>query len=91
MFPHLMGMKEYHRLSSEDMGAIIGTSRQTYESKMQRGNFTPFECKAFCRRFGVGFDYLFATIDELTGTDTGEYTQDSNDEEPDESVKQEAE
>lgn len=65
MFPHLMGMKESHHLSSEEMGAIIGTSRQTYENKMLRGNFTPFECKAFCKRFGKSFDYLFATMDEV--------------------------
>ena len=65
MFPHLLGMKEFYRLSGEDMGAVIGTSRQTYENKIRSGNFTPEECKAFCRRFGVGFDYLFSTIDEI--------------------------
>ena len=64
MFPNLMGMKEYHHLSSEEMGAIINTSRQTYESKMQRGSFTPLECKAYWRRFGKSFDYLFATFEE---------------------------
>lgn len=64
MFPNLMGMKEYHHLSSEEMGAIIGTSRQTYENKMQTGKFSPTECKLFCRRFNKSFDYLFATIDE---------------------------
>ena len=65
MFPNLMGMKEYHHLSSEDMGAIIGTSRQTYEYKMQTGKFTPQECKLFCKRFEKPFDYLFATIEEV--------------------------
>ena len=69
MFPHLMGMKEYNHLSSKDMGAIIGKSRQTYEVKMAQGNFTVFECKALCRYFKVGFDYLFATMDELTGAE----------------------
>ena len=70
MFPHLMGMKEYNHLSSEDMGAMIGTSRQTYENKMARGNFTPRECKIYCRRFGQSFEYLFATIEELNGANT---------------------
>lgn len=63
MFPNLMGMKEYHNLSSEDMAEIINVSRQTYESKMQTGKFTPLECKTFCKRFGKSFDYLFATVE----------------------------
>lgn len=65
MFPNLMGMKEFYHLSSEDMGAIIGTSRQTYENKMQTGKFSPMECKLFCKKFGTTFDYLFATIEEV--------------------------
>ncbi len=69
MFPHLIGMKESHHLSSEDMGAIIGTCRQTYEYKAQHGNFTQFECKALCRKFGRSFEYLFATTDEIDEID----------------------
>ena len=69
MFPHLIAMKECHHLSSEDMGAIINVSRQTYEYKMQRGHFTPSECKAFCKHFGKSFDYLFATLDEIDRID----------------------
>ena len=69
MFPHLIAMKECNRLSSEDMGAIINVSRQTYEYKMQHGNFTPSECKVFCKRFGKSFDYLFATLDEIDRID----------------------
>ena len=65
MFPNLMGMKEFYHLSSEDMGAIIGTSRQTYENKMKTGKFTPVECKLFCERFGVTFDSLFSTIEKI--------------------------
>lgn len=61
MFPNLMGQKAYHKLTSEEMGGIIGVSRQTYESKMQSGRFTPQECKAFCNYFGKSFDFLFAT------------------------------
>lgn len=64
VFPNLMGMKEYHHMSSAAMAAIIGTSRQTYEYKMQTGKFSPAECKLFCRHFGKSFDYLFATVDE---------------------------
>ena len=69
MFPHLIAMKESHHLSSEDMAAIIGTARQTFDYKLQRGNFTPCECKAYCRYFGKSFDYLFATLDEIDHID----------------------
>lgn len=69
MFPHLIAMKETEHLTSEEMGAIIGTSRQTYEYKMQRESFTPHECKAYCKRFGKSFSYLFATIDEIEQID----------------------
>ena len=78
MFPNLMGMKEYHHLSSEEMGAIIGTSRQTYENKMQKGNFNPAECKAFCRKFGKSFDYLFATYDEAETAQHSARTSDND-------------
>lgn len=64
MFPNLLGMKAYYKLTSEDMGKIIGTSRQTFDYKMQRGCFTPSECKAFCRKFNKSFDFLFATVEE---------------------------
>ena len=60
MFPNLMGQKAFHKLTSEEMGSIIGVSRQTYESKMQSGRFYPQECVAYCRYFGKPFDYLFA-------------------------------
>lgn len=61
MFPNLMGQKAFYKLTSEEMGAIIGVSRQAYESKMASGRFTPEECKAYCKRFGKSFDFLFAT------------------------------
>lgn len=64
MFPNLLGMKAYYKLTSEEMGKIIGTSRQTFDYKMQRGGFTPSECKAFCKKFNKSFDFLFATVDE---------------------------
>ena len=64
MFPNLLGQKAYHKLTSEDMGKIIGVSRNTYDSKAQTGRFTPDECKAFCKYFNKSFDFLFATDDE---------------------------
>lgn len=67
MFPNLMGQKAYHHLTSEEMGAIIGVSRNAYESKMTSGRFTPAECKAFCERFNKSFDFLFATDEEAEG------------------------
>lgn len=65
MFPNLLGQKAFHKLTSEDMGKIIGQSRQSYETKINSGRFTPDECKAFCRYFDLSFDYLFATDDEV--------------------------
>ena len=65
MFPNLMGLKAYYKLTAEEMGEIIGVSRQSYESKMQTGRFTPAECKLFCKRFNKPFDFLFATVDEI--------------------------
>lgn len=70
MFPHLIAMKEINHLSAEEMGAIIGKSRTTYDYKMQCGNFTPMECKAYCKKFGKSFDYLFATMDEIEQIDS---------------------
>ena len=68
MFPNLMGQKAYHKLTSEDMGKIIGVSRTAYESKMQSGRFTPAECKAYCEHFSKSFDFLFATDEEADGS-----------------------
>lgn len=65
MFPNLMGQKSYRKLTSEDMGAIIGQSRQSYETKMQSGRFTAEECKKYCKYFGLPFEYLFATSEDL--------------------------
>ena len=69
LFPHLYAMKESHHLSADDMGAIIGKSRQTYLYKAQYGSFTPVECKALCRHFHKSFEYLFATNDDVDRID----------------------
>ena len=66
MYPNLMGMKAFHGLTSDDMGNILGISRNAYESKMKSGRFTPKECKLLCRYFKKPFTYLFATDDEIT-------------------------
>lgn len=60
MFPNLMGQKAFHKLTDADMGQIIGVSRQTFQSKMQSGRFTPRECRTLCDYFGKDFDFLFA-------------------------------
>ena len=65
MFPNLLGQKAYHKMTSDDMGKVIGLSRQSYEAKIASGRFTPDECKAFCQYFGLPFDYLFATDDDI--------------------------
>lgn len=64
MYPNLMGQKEYHKLSGEDMGKIIGISRTSYEQKIKSGRFTPAECKAYCDYFDKKFEYLFASQEE---------------------------
>lgn len=74
MYPNLMGQKAYHKLTTEQMGAIIGLSRQSYEVKMESGRFTPEECKKFCRYFGKSFDFLFATDEELCSAQQRNYT-----------------
>ena len=64
MYPNLMGQKEYHHLSNEEMGKLIGVSRNAYEQKIKSGRFTPAECKVYCDYFNKDFPYLFATQDE---------------------------
>ena len=64
MFPNLLGQKAYHRMTDEDMAAVIGVSRNSYLQKIKSGRFTPDECKAFCVFFGKRFDYLFADNDD---------------------------
>lgn len=65
MFPNLMGQKAFHKLTGDQMGEIIGLSRQSYETKMASGRFTPEECKKYCQYFNKTFDFLFATDAEL--------------------------
>ena len=66
MFPNLMGQKAYHKMTSDQMGEIIGKSRQAYETKMASGRFTPEECKKYCDYFNKPFEFLFATDNEIT-------------------------
>lgn len=61
MFPNLLGQKAYRHLSDDDMGEIIGVSRNAYRQKIKSGRFTPEECSKYCQYFGKRFEYLFAT------------------------------
>ena len=65
MYPNLLGQKAFHRMTEEDMAAVIGVSRITYQQKMKSGRFTPEECKAYCDYFKKSFAFLFATNEEL--------------------------
>lgn len=67
MYANLLGQKAYHHLTDEDMGNIIGVSRNAYSQKIRSGRFWPSECRAFCRYFHKSFEYLFAVE-----ADTGE-------------------
>lgn len=60
MFPNLLGQKLFHKMTDDDMAAVIGVSRNAYQQKMRSGRFTPEECKAFCAHFEKRFEYLFA-------------------------------
>ena len=64
MFPNLLGQKAVRHMSNDDMAAVIGVSRNSYESKVVSGKFTAVECKKFCTHFDKSFEYLFATDDE---------------------------
>ncbi len=61
MYVNLLRQKAYHHLTDEDMGNIIGVSRNAYSQKIRSGRFWPSECQAFCRYFHKSFEYLFAT------------------------------
>ncbi len=61
MYANLLGQKAYFHLTDEDMGRIIGVSRNAYSQKIRSGRFWPSECQAFCRYFHKSFEYLFAT------------------------------
>lgn len=64
MYPNLLGQKAFYNLTDENMGKIIGDTRDVYRRKMKNGKFGPEDCKAFCKRFNKSFEYLFATNDE---------------------------
>ena len=38
MYPNLLGQKAYNHLTDEDMGSIIGVSRNTYSQKIRSGD-----------------------------------------------------
>lgn len=64
MFPNLLGQKAFHRMTDDDMAAVIGISRNSYQQKIKSGRFTADECKAFCNYFGKRFEYLFASDED---------------------------
>ena len=61
MYANLLGQKAYYHLTDEDMGKIIGVSRNTFSQKIKSGRFWPNECKAYCTYFNKFFEFLFAT------------------------------
>ena len=66
MYANLLGQKAYHHLTDEDMGKIIGVSRNSFSQKIRSGRFWPNECQAFCRYFDKSFDYLFAVEGDIS-------------------------
>lgn len=75
MYPNLLGQKAFRHLTADDMGNIIGVSRQTYSQKIASGNFTPVECMKYVKFFGKPFDFLFATDDDITQQYNGQINQ----------------
>ena len=65
MYPNLLGQKAYYNITDEQMGKIIGISRNSYSQKIRSGRFYPKECQMYCQYFNKPFDYLF----ELGGKD----------------------
>lgn len=65
MYINLLAQKAYYHLTDEQMGKIIGVSRNSYTQKMKSGRFWPNECQAFCKYFKKPFDYLFATENDI--------------------------
>lgn len=65
MYPNLLGQKAYHHLTNEEMGELLGITRQAFENKLVTGRFTVNECKTLCKYFNKSFDYLFALNDQL--------------------------
>ncbi len=70
MYANLLGQKAYNHLTDEDMGKIIGVSRNSYSQKIRSGRFWPSECQAFCRYFNKSFEYLFATEEDTSSHQT---------------------
>ena len=66
MFPNLLGQKAFHKMSNDDMAAVIGVSRPTFENKLATGKFTVREINAYIRLFKKPYDSLFATDDDQT-------------------------
>lgn len=65
MYANLLGQKAYYHLTDEDMGKIIGISRNSYSQKIKSGRFYPKECIAFCKYFNKSFEYLFSTQENI--------------------------
>lgn len=63
MYPNLLGQKAFRKMTNDDMAAVIGVNRTTYEAKIRSGRFVVSECDAFCRYFNKPFEFLFATED----------------------------
>ena len=59
VYPNLLGQKAYHHLTDDDMGKIIGVSRQSYAQKIRSGRFTPRECMLLINYFKKPFEFLF--------------------------------
>ena len=51
MYANLLGQKAFYHLTDQDMGDIIGVSRNSYSQKIRSGRFWPKECQAFCKYF----------------------------------------
>lgn len=65
MYPNLLGQKAFNHLTDEDMGRIIGVTRNAYGQKMKSGRFSPDECKKYCAYFHKSFEYLFASDESI--------------------------
>lgn len=66
MFRNLEAEQARMGMTNSDVAERLNLSRVSYESKKRTGKFTVTEAKTLCLLFNTGFEYLFATENNVT-------------------------
>ena len=64
IFRNLEAEQARANLTNAEVANMLGISRVTYEKKKKTGNFNFSEVIFLLAKFGVSFEYLFATENE---------------------------